>query len=122
MRNISIVILLFLCIVSSGCARNIKLTYHSDPPGASLYQGSQFMGYCPTTLVYAVSPNTRQTGYMFLKDTEVKWISGATATISKLRANLATGEYQQFTFMRPTGIDGKLRNRVGPRQLTVTTN
>lgn len=106
MKNFTIITLLLIAVSSSGCATRVNVTYNSDPPGASLYQGSQPMGYCPTTLVYNISPQDRQRGYMLLQGTEVKWVSGATANIAQLRANLSTGEYQQFTFMRPSGVEG----------------
>ncbi|MGW8159619.1 MAG: hypothetical protein ACWGKN_14150 [Desulfoprunum sp.] len=106
MKSISLIIFLFIAASITGCATQVQVTYHSDPPGASLYQGSQLMGYCPTNLSYNITPQDRQRGYLLLQGTEVKWVSGATAKIEQLRANLSTGSYQQFTFMRPTGIEG----------------
>lgn len=106
MKNLITAILIILLLLSTGCATRVNVTYHSDPPGASLYQGSQLMGYCPTTLVYNITPQNRKLGYMLLQGTEVKWVSGATAKIPQLKANLSTGQYQQFTFMRPSGVEG----------------
>ena len=106
MKYISILILICFSLFSSGCATQMNVTYNSDPPGATLYEGSKLLGYCPTTLFYNITPQDRQRGYMLLQSTEVKWVSGATAKIEQLRANLSTGTNQQFTFMRPTGIEG----------------
>lgn len=107
MKYFPILILLFLSITFSGCATpQIKVTYHSDPPGASLYSGNRPMGYCPTILAYNISPQDRRRGYVLLQSAEVKWVSGATAKIDQLKAFLATGTYQQFTFMRPNGVAG----------------
>ena len=104
--NLIIALVIFIASPLLGCSTRINVTYNSDPPGASLYQGGQLMGYCPATLVYTITPQARQLGYMTLQGTEVKWVSGATAKIEQIKANLSTGEYQQFTFKRPSGIDG----------------
>jgi len=93
--------------MSSGCVTKLNVTYNSDPPGASLYQGTQQMGYCPTTLIYDVSWDDRKNGYKILQGTQVKWVSGATAKIEQLKAYLDSfTTYRQFTFMRPEGIAG----------------
>lgn len=106
MKKLSIYLGLLLLPMICGCATQLTVTYNSDPPGASLYQGNQMMGYCPMSLVYNITPQDRQRGYKLLQGTQVKWVSGATAKIEQLTAHLSIGEYQQFTFKRPDGIDG----------------
>ena len=93
---------LLLCVMLGACASNLKVTYQSDPPGASLYQGGQLMGYTPYTLQYQVSDQDRSRGSKLLQGTSVKWASGASANVPNLTANLTQfGFSQQFTFQRP---------------------
>lgn len=107
MNKLPIIIMLLLSIMTYGCgAPQIAVTYNSDPSGASLYSANQLMGYCPLTLYYNILPQHRQLGYMQLQETQVKWVSGAAAKIGDLKAYIATGPYQQFTFKRPDGIEG----------------
>jgi len=107
MNKLPIFIILILSLMSYGCAApKVAVTYNSDPPGASLYTANKLMGYCPTTLYYNITPQNRQVGYMKLEETQVKWVSGASAKINDLTAYLATGPYQQFLFMRPEGLAG----------------
>ena len=95
-------IALALSFLLGACASNLKVTYNSDPPGASLYQGSQLMGYTPMTLQYQVSDADRRSGIKVLQGTSVKWASGAEANVTSLNANLNQfGLNQQFTFQRP---------------------
>jgi len=93
--------------MTCGCVTKLNVTYYSDPPGASLYQGNQMMGYCPTTLIYDVSYDDRMNGYKLLQGTQVKWVSGASAKIDQLKATIESfTTYRQFTFMRPSDIEG----------------
>jgi len=100
-------IMLATFIMLSGCANTLKVTYHSDPPGAVLYQENQQFGYAPTTLNYKVTDEDKKRGYTILRGTTVRWASGASATISSLRADLSTGYNQQFTFIRPENYPGR---------------
>lgn len=94
-------------LMLTGCASTLSVTYHSDPPGAVLYQESQQFGYTPTTLNYNVTDEDRKRGYAILRGTTVRWASGASATISSLRADLSTGYNQQFSFIRPESYPGR---------------
>lgn len=92
----------------SGCASNLKVTYHSDPPGAVLYQGQQKFGYTPQAIVYQLSEEDRKRGYKILAGTTVRWASGATAEVTSITADLnKDGLSQQFTFNRPDGVPGR---------------
>ena len=99
--------MLALLFLLSGCASTLNVTYHSDPPGAVLYQDSQQFGYAPTTLNYRVTDEDKKRGFAILRGTTVRWASGASATISSLRADLSTGYNQQFTFIRPESYPGR---------------
>jgi hypothetical protein len=85
----------------TGCASQLRITYDSDPRGATLYQNGQPFGTTPVTLNYQADQTFRNGGCMALRGTEVKWASGASASISSLTACSSTGYQQLFTFMRP---------------------
>ena len=93
---------LLLCLVLGACTSTLKVTYQSDPPGASLFQNGQLMGYTPYTLQYQLSDDDRRQGVKLLQGTSVKWASGASANVPNLTANLTQfGLTQHFTFQRP---------------------
>ena len=102
--------LLVLMMLVAGCATTstaLNVTYLSDPPGAVLYQETQRFGYTPMTLQYPVTNEDQKRGYKLLKGTSVRWMSGASAEISSLRADLNTGLNQQFNFARPDNYPGR---------------
>ena len=95
-----------------GCATFVlqdplKMTYHSDPEGATLYEGTTRWGYTPVTLTY---PASKIAFYhhqcIQLNPAQVRWASGATTSIRNLQACPAAGSVQQFVFMRPAGAPG----------------
>ena len=96
--------IMFLII---GCASNLRVTYYSDPPGALLYQGEQRWDYTPFTLQYKITEENKRLGYVVLRGTQVRWASGASASIEGLRAYLNVGRNQQFTFIRPQNFPGR---------------
>lgn len=84
-----------------GCA-SLQITYQSDPQGATLYQDGQPIGVTPYTLTYEPSEAFREGGCMSIRETAVKWASGATASTSGvLVVCKSTGERQTYTFIRP---------------------
>jgi hypothetical protein len=86
----------------SGCATTgIEVAYHSDPPGATLYQDGKAWGTTPAVLTYAVDPAFKAGGCFKTKATAVKWASGAQASIAYLSVCASKGYSQQYTFMRP---------------------
>jgi hypothetical protein len=90
------------CVVLlTGCATGIHVTYSSDPPGATLYQGGQPMGMTPYTLTYQADETFKKGGCMLLQGTNVKWASGATAAIFSLNACQTVGWRQTYMFVRP---------------------
>lgn len=88
-------------------AADVKVTFQSDPIGATLYEevnGSQKLwGYAPFTLKFQVP--RKWTTCMSLTPMTVRWVSGAQASIT-LSVCPQTGKNQQFTFQRPTGVPG----------------
>lgn len=90
-----------LAALLGGCA-SLQITYQSDPQGATLYQDGQPVGITPYTLNYEPSEDFRQGGCMTVRETSVKWASGATAnTGGVLTACKSTGTRQNYTFIRP---------------------
>ncbi len=78
----------------------IEVTFHSTPEGAALYANEPrtYMGQTPFTLVYQVRKGQCETR----QGAEVRWASGAQATISALNLCTSVGKHQQFTFNRPS--------------------
>jgi hypothetical protein len=96
-----------IALLTWGCAsKQLAVTYHSDPPGAALYQGDHNFGPTPRTLYYQLTDYDRQAGYKLLQGTAVRWVSGAKAGVSSLRADLRNGTNQVFTFRRPDNAPG----------------
>lgn len=104
--------LLFSVVLTifSGCTttnRRISMTYYSDPPGAYLYEGEQFFGYTPITLFYHISPESRQQGYVHVRETTARWSSGASISNGGRYVFLNQGNAFQYTFIRPDNIEGR---------------
>lgn len=96
--------LLLALAALAGCATSsptMRVTYDSDPKGATLYQNGQPMGTTPVTLQYQTDPAFRKGGCKQLTGTEVKWASGVTASVPSLQACASAGYAQRFTFVRP---------------------
>lgn len=89
-------------LLLTGCATNqVKVTYYSDPASAALYEGQRAFGYTPFTLVYPITPQDSERGYMLLRGTTVVWASGASASVQSLKADLSQGNNFHFIFIRP---------------------
>jgi hypothetical protein len=95
----------FLTVVTlvtlTGCATGIQVAYHSDPPGATLYQDGKPRGATPTVLTYPVDQAFKAGGCTKLRGTSVKWASGARAEVSYLTVCAKHGYEQHYTFSRP---------------------
>lgn len=100
----------FLYVIAlfvSGCATNLQVTYSSEPMGAAVYEGDRHLGTTPVTLTYPLTDEQRKAGSTLLRGVSVRWVSGATASISSLTADLRQyGYHQSFTFRRPDGVPG----------------
>ncbi len=85
----------------------LQMTYHSDPEGATLYQGGTRFGYTPVTLTYQdVSYLFRAGNCLTLQPVQVRWASGAAATVTGLKGCPAQGYWQQYSILRPTDTPG----------------
>ena len=85
----------------------LQMTYHSDPEGATLYQDSTRFGYTPVTLTYQdVSYIFRAGNCLALQPVQIRWASGAAASVSNLKACPAQGYRQQYSILRPTNAPG----------------
>lgn len=82
------------------------VTYHSDPPGATIAAGSQNFGRAPVTLSYQISQEQRKTGKMSLQGVTATWISGAQVSHSQINVDLKNSDNQQLTLKRPSGAAG----------------
>jgi hypothetical protein len=96
-----------LPVLLSGCAKQLAVTYMSDPPGATLYQGQENFGYTPKTLYYKISVENKERGKMTLQGMSVRWASGATASSPSVIVDLSIGANQQLTFLRPESVAGR---------------
>ena len=93
---------LFLSCFLCGCGEpTLFMTYHSDPPGATLYQANKSYMYTPVTLYYTIAPEDQDRGYIVLQPASVRWISGASASTNSITVDLSKGANQTFTFIRP---------------------
>jgi len=103
--NRRLVLALFVAIPLGGCAQTIRVTYYSDPPGASVYanDNQQPFGYTPVTLTYKPSESGNCKTY---QPVLVRWVSGASASVEP-RICLAQGPNQFLTFVRPSQVPGQ---------------
>lgn len=108
-RALDGLILVLAGALTGGCVtpRVLNMTYHSDPEGATLYEGGRLWGYTPLTLTY---PGGRaafaRNECLSLNPMQVRWASGVTASITNLQACPATGLLQQYVFVRPASAPG----------------
>jgi hypothetical protein len=83
------------------------MTYYSDPPGAVIYEGQKLFGYTPITLYYHVSPESRQQGYVHIRETTARWVSGISISNGGRFAFLNQESAFQYTFIRPNNVQGR---------------
>lgn len=89
-------------IALTGCAATgIRVVYHSDPQGATLYENGRPVGQTPLALNYPITDEFRRGACQTARGSEVKWASGATASIPSLRLCPQQGYEQHYTFQRP---------------------
>lgn len=107
--TLATIVISALAALASGCAAQVlTVTYHSDPEGAMLYEGSRLWGYTPISLTYpGVTATLRQGQCARLNGSMVRWASGAEARIDSLSACASVGWNTQFVFLRPSGLPGR---------------
>ena len=86
------------------CAPTVYVMYASDPEGAALYvnRTKQLVGYTPFTVKYRPSSAFfKGTTCFMAQPSEVRWVSGAYASVAGLNICPQNGPRQQFVFQRP---------------------
>lgn len=75
---------LFLILIVSGCSTNnsYRVTYNSEPIGASVICGGLHQGYAPVTLSYGLSEHNRQIKALRTVSCKATWSSGYTKAYS----------------------------------------
>jgi hypothetical protein len=107
-KNIPIVSLLLISFLLTGCAaKQLSVTYNSDPSGATvLAHDGRNWGRTPTTLYYTLTDEEIKRGKTSVQGVSVKWASGATASVKELTNDLTTGLNKSFSFKRPANVPG----------------
>lgn len=89
-------------LLLTGCATNrVSVTYYSDPPGATLYEGQRAVGYTPFTLMYNILPEARNAQSLKVQGVKVVWASGVSTSVDHLILDRGKGSNFHFTFSRP---------------------
>ena len=104
MRRGITVTLLFLMILITGCggAKQVKVTYRSEPPGGTLYkQNGEVWGQCPKVLWYDLDDQTRKTGYIDVKGLVMRWPTGPEKSSGELIRIRVNGSERQVVFTQP---------------------
>jgi len=102
-RGITVTILMLLA-VGAGCgrAKQVKVTYKSDPPGGTLYrQDGEFLGQCPKVLWYDVNQEHYESGYLDAKGLITRWPSGPEKRSGDLIRITVNGTNRQVVFTQP---------------------
>ena len=107
LASVSLLAVALSLSASSAQAADVKVTFLSDPTGATLYEevkGTQKLwGYAPVTLKWQVPRKWK--ACITLSPMKVRWVSGAEASIT-LQVCPQAGKNQQFVFQRPAGVPG----------------
>lgn len=119
--------LIFVILFLAGCATNqVRVTYYSDPPGATFYEWGVAVGYTPFTRIIKPPGRPEDRRGNLVVSANVVWASGARTNINYLTFDLSEGSQFSFTFVRPDvpgrEIDGNFaiqleRNRLLQEQV-----
>jgi uncharacterized protein YceK len=76
---------LFALMVFAGCAtplksNQVRVTFHSEPPGAMIYWKDHAYGIAPRTLTFDLPDDAVRRGYLDENSIRALWSSGAEAT------------------------------------------
>ncbi len=89
-------------LLIGGCATTqVRVTYYSDPLGATLYNGQKAVGYTPFTLVYNIDPAAQNATSLKVPGTKAVWASGVSSSIAFLTLDRTKGSRFHFNFVRP---------------------
>lgn len=102
-RGIAVTILI-LMVLAAGCggAKQVKVTYKSDPPGGTLYkQNGELWGQCPKVLWYDLDDQANENGYLDAKGLIVRWPTGPKKESSDLIRIRINSTERQVVFTQP---------------------
>lgn len=94
-------------ILITGCANTLRVTYRSDPNGATVYEERKRVGITPVTTTYRLTEEDKKRGYLRIGGVRALWPSGASAELSSMTADLRNGRRQEMTFIRPEDFPGR---------------
>lgn len=80
-------------------AANLTMTIHSQPEGATVFEGTKLMGVTPLNLSYKLP--RRWKDCLKIRDLSVSWVSGAKASLEGVSACPQNTKSQQLVFLRP---------------------
>ena len=102
-RGITITILILL-VLAAGCgrAKQVKVTYRSNPPGGTLLkQNGEEWGQCPKTLWYDLDDEAYENGYIDAKGLIMRWPDGPEKSSGDLIRIRVNGSERQVVFTQP---------------------
>lgn len=103
-RGISITVLILL-VLAAGCggqAKQVKVTYRSDPPGGTLYSADgECWGPAPKVLWYDLDEEAIQKGYLDAKGLTMRWPHGPEKSSGELLRVTINGTERQVVFTQP---------------------
>ena len=76
------IISILLVLNLSGCATGYRITYNTQPTGASVICNGTNQGYSPVTLNYSPDENSKKTGLMRTVPCTAVWSSGVRKSFS----------------------------------------
>jgi hypothetical protein len=109
-RALSGLILVLVGALTGGCVTSrpmLNVTYHSDPEGATIYEGERLLGSTPITFNYPAAEARFRAGQcLTLLPTKARWVSGVTVESGLMRVCPGNTPNQQHVFIRPMGAPG----------------
>lgn len=100
--SILVLVCVTACVARPPRPLTVSMTYHSDPEGATLYEGGRLWGYTPFTLTYpGMDYPFSQQRCARINPVQVRWASGVTASRDDLQLCPQNGYSQQYVFQRP---------------------
>ena len=87
-------------------SHRLKLSFESDPSGATIYLGDKQLGICPFSTTDKVKYEEYSRARISLGTFTARWASGATKEKS-FSLKSGTPFEASCTFIRPSGIDGR---------------
>lgn len=96
--------ILFVIVGTQASAENVRVTFHSNPPGATIKAEGKVWGKAPVTLKYPLKFKQLIDNHLEVSPVTARWKSGATQT-SNIIIKPKAGKKQSYTFQRPDAPD-----------------